>query len=191
MPEPIPLYKGSLTNLINGELRSFSLNPSDIKDNKGHTYAEDSIPGISDPVAQSGHGGKRLVSFTLRLDADVGYRDRRSQNGSNDPAAEDINEVRGLPYSVKDEINWYRHFLYTEGNSMLGEADAQTPLILFDYGEFYSAFRCRMETCNVTITHFTHDLRPKRADLEITLAQSIRTSINRSSVYTSGPRSIF
>lgn len=191
MTDPIPLFKGSFTSALTGDFRSFSLNPSEIKDNKGHVLADTNVPGISDPLLQSGHGTKRVISFTLRLDADVGYRDRRKQNGSNDPAAEDINEVRGLPFSIKDEINWYRSFLYTEGNARLGEDEAQTPVILFDYGELYSALRVKMTKCNCTITAFTNDLRPLRADVEIDLEQVIRQSVNRSSIYISGPRSIF
>lgn len=191
MGQPIPLYKGSFTNLTTGEQRSFSLNPSEIKDNYGHTDASTNIPGISHPASQDGHGTDRLVSFTLRLDADVGYRDRRVRNGANDPAAEDINEVRGLPFSIKDELNWYRSFMYTEGHAMLGDASSLRPLCLFDYGEMYNAFRCKMMKCNIVVTHYTNDLRPYRADVDIELKQKVASSVDRSSIYNNGPRNIF
>ena len=55
------------------ELGVFLLNPSTWTDSKGTNWAEQTIPGQSDPILQWVSGGARKVSFQALVTADTSY----------------------------------------------------------------------------------------------------------------------
>lgn len=185
------LTKGRLTIASTGDYREFSLNPSKIKDTKGWASSDQGIAGISDPAFQGGHGTVRKISFTLRLDADVGYRGTR-QGGSDLFAAwREGREVQGKPYDITDEVAWYRQFVYTEGDARLGEIDAAPPVLLFSFGPMYQGLRCKLLDADYEILTWDQNLKPVRADLNVTLRQVITESVNRSDIYNSSRNRVF
>lgn len=162
--------KGRFTDERSGEWRAFSLNPNDIRDTKGFNAASEEIPGISHPHEQDGAGTERLISFTLRLDGEVGRRERPSNDKDN-------------PQNIADEIRWYRSFIYTEGNARLGLPGSTRPILLFTFGSFFPGVRCKMRQANVHVLQWDAKLNPVRADLDIVLVEQVQFSISRSQIW--------
>lgn len=166
----MPVTKGRFTSLLTGDFRSFSLNPSTLSDDKSREYGSADIASISDPPISDGRGGERTISFVLRLDSDVGYRDRRA-GGQESPG------------HVSDEIRWYRQFLYSEARTAFGDEASQVETILFTLGNFYQGVRCKMVNCGLSIIQQREDGSPTRADLAITLREQPTTNVDRRTIY--------
>jgi len=176
---PNSFNKGRFTIESSGDSRAFSLNPNDIKDTKGMGYASFDVPGISHPILQAGSGSERVISFTLRLDGDVGYRGiRRAQRR--------VRTRNLVGHSVIDEILWYRQFVYTEGNARLGLPGAQPEVILFSFGTLYQGTRCVMRRCDYAGLQWSSTLEPTRGDLTIELVEKILSTVLRSSIWAAG-----
>ncbi len=192
---PTSVAKGRFTIRDSREYREFTLNPSSIQDTKSYGYPDFVIPGISHPVTQAGSGSARMISFPLRLDSDVGYRVQRRLAASEqetDPLGGDpLQSNQGLRHDLTDEINWYRQFLYPEGNARLGSPDSLPSVLLFTFGPMYQGLPCVMTQCNVTISQWSPDLAPMRADLQIQLKEKILFTVSRSSVYSSSQNTVF
>lgn len=177
--------KGRLTDYLTGTFREFSLNPSEIQDTRGVTFASSPVPGISHPASQGGSGSERSITFTLRLDGEVGYRDRRRIRAVNNA----LNEAGGasreseIPLDISDELNWYRHFTYAEGNATLGSPRSMFPLVIFTFGTFYQGVLCELRQCDISILQLTPRLEPMRADVAITLVEKVFFTVSRSSVW--------
>ena len=180
--------KGRLTVLRTGESRDFSLNPNDINDTKDNNFPSFQVPGISNPIYNYGSGGDRDISFTLRLDGDVGKRLKRRTASieavQQIARGEEVSDQNAdISLSINDEIAWYEQFEYSEGNARLGLPEAQVDILLFTFGVRYRGVRVFMARCHKRIMQWTPRLDPTRADLEITLRHIPSRSVRRSEIY--------
>lgn len=184
------VVKGRFTRLLDGDYRSFSLNPNALSDTHGYEYPSARVGGSSHPAIQAGSGKARMITFTLRLDADIGYRLKR-RNQNNTGVEKDLgtygreNAALGQVMSVADEIAWYEHFTYPVGNARLGEKDAQPPMLLFSFGPRYAGLPCVMLDCGVSVLQWSHTLNPVRADLAIKLEYRMTRRVTADDIYSS------
>jgi hypothetical protein len=177
--------KGRLTVYRTGESRDFSINPSDIEDNKGFNFERITIPGNSQPMLQVGSGAERIISFTLNLDSLKQSTNKSTGSKDIDYALSAVDQlITGSQYSVvADEISWYRQFVYTGGNSFIGDRETAVDTLMFSYGELYKGLLVVMRKCDVKIIKMSPKLRPMQASIKIELEQYISKSISRSEIY--------
>ncbi len=169
--------KGRLTDYRSGTFKEFSINPSSIKEGRSIEIEKMLPPGMSHSVLQPGGGQSKPISFTLFLDADIGYRARR--------------RAQPVPMDISEEIAWYESHTFPEGGARLGDPDSSFPLLLFTFGKRYQGVMVLMAECTIEITKLTPELTPMSAKLDITLERYVRESQNRSSIYNPGSSRIF
>jgi len=186
----LQVTKGRLTRIITGEYREFSLNPNDLSFTVGYNYPDTGIPGGSHPVTQAGGGKAAPIRFTLRLDADIGYRHRRRFSG-NQPNSRSLRGERtqedGSQWgelSVQDEMNWYLSMVVPGGNNArLGDPDSVPYVLLFTFGSLFRGTRVVVTDIGVKVLQLTPELKPMRADLAMNLKVAPTVSIRRADVY--------
>lgn len=182
------VVKGRFTRLMDGDYRSFSLNPNDLSDTHGYNYPKATVGGASHPMIQAGSGKSRIITFTLRLDADIGYRLKR-RNQNNTGVTKDRggygreNAALGQVMSVADELAWYEHFTYPVGNARLGEQDAFPPVLLFSFGERYQGTPCVMLDHKANVLQWSPTLSPVRADISLTLEYKMIRRVIADNIY--------
>lgn len=164
------ITKGRLTERETGRYREFSLNPAEISDSAGANYGKHTIPGMSAAAKQFGSGKDRTISFTLRLDGDIGKREIRATLPN------------GINQDVSEELLWYRQFVYGRPNarSQTGLAPA---VLLFSFGRMYQGVPVVMTQCDARIVEWTKTLDPKRVDLALTFEEVLLRDVGASDIY--------
>jgi len=165
--------KGRITIVATGEFREFTYNPRTIKGNHGFEFPSMKIPGGSVPLLQGGAGKDLPIKFTLELDGERGYLNRRRGAGNEN-----------LTLDISDELNWYLAMTYSEGGGLFGDPNSLPPVVLFTFGPFFRGVPCVVEDVDYEIKSFTGTLAPRRADVSISLKQRVTSSPDRSNVYS-------
>ena len=146
------LYQDSVKGLIkdyeNGEYLEFIINPDNISDNKSNSFAVLSTPGTSNPLIQWSSGGKRTVSFKLKL-----YR------------TQDNNEIQ-------QKVRWLQSLQYPEYGSD-GRVILGPHRVLFIFGDTYASDKkWIVESVKVQYGNlWSRELVPYGAEVDITLME--------------------
>lgn len=170
--------KGSLTVVDTGEFAPFMFNPANIRQAKGINYAEQIVPGVSDPVIQYAAGGARTISLELYLDGDRGRNRPRRQNARRTD--------KGDSLDIADEIRFYESLLYPMKRDGVLFTDVHPSVVLFSFGVLYQRVPCVVATADSEVTFWTPDLRPMKATVRIELKEKRERGRERDDIYTSG-----
>lgn len=182
---PPKVQRGGLTNYRTNIGVPFLYNPAAIEEKKGVTWAEDPVPGTSDPLLRFASGKASVISFQLELCGESSIR-RRGVQIINYASAQDENYVASElarasadplgdgpqpSYSVDGEIEFFESFQFptdpAEGGS--GAPD----LAVFTFGRRYPGVLVVVEDVAVNLTEFTPNLLTSRATLGITLKRYV------------------
>jgi len=143
-----------LVDTVTRERLTFQYTPSDIVDGKSTTYASIVVPGMSHPHYQYVAGDARKISFTATF-------------------------YKG---PVKKNVAWLQALLYpTHQGTMLKQAPHT---VLFFFGELYPGIACLVREVRAHYAYLFDPatLQPQRADVEITLEEIVKQSVNAGEV---------
>ena len=189
--------KGRISVVDTSEVWEFMFNPSAIRDQKGISYPDQAVPGMSHPVTQFAGGGARVVTFELYLDGDRGRLGQTAgglQNNARPPrlvSPGDNREDRrsnAPSKSIRDEILLWQSFQYPTVSEGIGMAEVHPPILLFTFGTLFSGMDCVLERCDVNVDYWSIELEPIRATLGISLKEIVDRSVTRGMIYSGGAR---
>jgi len=165
--------------------REFSFNPTTVNVKHGWDWGQHRIPGHSSPLLSGGTGRERTISFTLRLDGDRSTSNkRRSIVGDDVDAYYDLGE-----FDVSDEIAFYEALTYPEppdvefGGVGLATIARTPPVLIFTLGSMFQRVSCVCSEVDVTVSHWTPQMEPVRADIQLTLLAYDRRTVTTYDVY--------
>lgn len=168
--------KGSLTVVETGQRVPFMFNPTNVGSTKAISYAEQLVPGVSDPVIQYAAGGVRTISMELYLDGDRGRNRPRPLNAIRQ--SDNLNAV-----NIADEIQFYQSLLYPIHRDGTRFTDVYPPTVLFSFGPLYQGVPCVVSGADDTVTFWTPDLRPIRATIRLELKEKRARGRERGQIY--------
>jgi len=146
--------KGYLVDAETNERLEFQYNPSAITDEKSTSYAAIKIPGMSHPRYQYVSGEPRRISFKIEL----------------------------FKEDVKQKALWLQSLQYPEhSGSMMKNAPHRVILI---FGDLYPGVTCIVKQVKVRFFSLfdQENLKPLRAEVDISLEEYVDESINFSEV---------
>ncbi|GLZ78611.1 hypothetical protein Afil01_34180 [Actinorhabdospora filicis] len=153
----------------------FQFNPDKISDKRSISYATLNAPGLLMPVRQYTSGGDRTLSFTVNVDG----------RPIADPSAEPMRIERDDQGGIGPELTKYRAFVYPSTDRWQDAATAQDgftslyatgeplftapPVCAFGWGD--RVIDCVVTEVSISEQAFTPDLRPLRAEIQVTLVE--------------------
>jgi hypothetical protein len=162
--------KGRITNVRTRYFREFMFNPTELDMDDGWNWGKHMIPGSSHAVLSGGHGADRVKTLNLYLDASRGRLEKRTHGDQDSRTLHFVNPDG--PYDVSDEINFYRSFTYpsraVRSNNLVDRGPARAILTL---GALIPGVEVIIRTVHTKVVMFTPDLRPMRAEVQMTFEE--------------------
>lgn len=164
--------RGTLVVAERNLVITFQFNPSELSDTHETVYSKHAVPGASHPVYQYGAGGERLISFSLYLDADIGWRNpatraayTKADDGDVLSLSRLLNQVRSLTYPTVRVGSGIKQIFAPTAYLNLGNLLELNPV------------ECIIKKADPRITFYSAGLEPLKATVNMELAQVVRRRV--------------